>query len=79
VAAGANGGNAKRLSVMPGARARRLSDPDIDGEERGKLAYVLQKIWLNAQVCKSRGRDENAWCMDVIQPLVSIAIRYEFG
>lgn len=60
--------------------ARSLSDPDVGGEERERLAYVLRKvkkIWLTARVCQSRGRDENAWCMDVIQPLVKLAMRLE--
>ena len=60
--------------------ARSLLDPDVGGEKRERLAYVLRKvkkIWLNARVCQSRGRDENAWCMDVIQPLVKLAMRLE--
>ncbi|KAF2254200.1 hypothetical protein BU26DRAFT_134941 [Trematosphaeria pertusa] len=60
--------------------ARNLSDPGVDSEECERLAYVLRKvkkIWLNARVCQSRGRDENAWCMDVIQPLVKLAMRLE--
>ncbi|KAL5371474.1 hypothetical protein DPSP01_014248 [Paraphaeosphaeria sporulosa] len=59
--------------------ARSLS-VTVGGEERKRLAYVLRKvkkIWLNARVCQSRGRDENAWCMDVIQPLVKLAMRLE--
>jgi hypothetical protein len=54
--------------------ARTLLDPDP------KESYVLRKvkeIWLNARVCQSRGRDENAWCMDVVQLLVKLAIRLE--
>jgi hypothetical protein len=60
--------------------ARSLSDPRVGGEEHDSLAYVLRKvkkIWLNARVCQSRGHDENAWCMDVIQPLVMLAMRLE--
>ncbi|KAF2462694.1 uncharacterized protein BDR25DRAFT_347642 [Lindgomyces ingoldianus] len=56
------------------------SDLDVGGEERERLAYVLRKvkkIWLNARLCQSRGRDENAWCMDVIRPLVKLAMRLE--
>jgi hypothetical protein len=37
----------------------------------------VKKIWLNARMCQWRGRDENAWCMDVIQPLVKLAMRLE--
>ncbi|KAF2679499.1 hypothetical protein K458DRAFT_117213 [Lentithecium fluviatile CBS 122367] len=63
-----------------GERTARSLDPDVNREEREGLAYVLRKvkkIWLNARVCQSRGRDENAWCMDVIQPLVKLAMRLE--
>lgn len=59
-----------------------LSDPDLNAEEHEKLVYLLRKvkkIWLNARVCESRGRDENAWCMDVILPLVKLAMRLEGG
>ncbi|KAF2183978.1 hypothetical protein K469DRAFT_739699 [Zopfia rhizophila CBS 207.26] len=48
--------------------ARILSDPGVNGEAHARLAYVLRK---------SRGRDENAWCMDVIKPLVKLAMRLE--
>jgi hypothetical protein len=60
--------------------ARTLSNPSVDGEARTGSAYVLRKvkkIWLNARMCQSKGRDENAWCMDVIQPLVKLAMRLE--
>jgi hypothetical protein len=42
--------------------------------------YVLRQvkeIWLNARVCQLRGRDENAWCIDVMQLLVKLAIELE--
>lgn len=51
-------------------------------EEHENLVYLLRKvkkIWLSARVCESRGRDENAWCMDVILPLVKLAMRLEGG
>ena len=60
--------------------ARSLSDLDVNSQEREALVYVLRKvkkIWLNARMCQARGRDENAWCMDVIQPLMKLAIRLE--
>ncbi|PVH90837.1 hypothetical protein DM02DRAFT_399961 [Periconia macrospinosa] len=62
--------------------APSLPDMDIDSKERKALAYVLRKIkkiWLNARMCQARGRDENAWCMDVIQPLIKLAMRLEGG
>lgn len=63
-----------------GGTARSLSDLDVSSQEREALAYVLRKvkkIWMNARMCQARGRDENAWCMDVIQPLMKLAIRLE--
>jgi hypothetical protein len=57
-----------------------LSGPIVDDETRTGLAYMLRKvkkIWLNAQICQSRGCDENAWCTDVIQPLIKLAMRLE--
>lgn len=62
--------------------APSLSDMDVDSKEREALVYVLRKIkkiWLNARMCQARGRDENAWCMDVIQPLIKLAMRLEGG
>lgn len=57
-----------------------LSDPIVDDEARIGFEYVLRKvkeIWLNARVCELQGRDENAWCMDVILPLVKLALRLD--
>jgi hypothetical protein len=54
----------------------------IDGEVYIGAVYVLPKvkeIWLNARVCELQGRDENAWCMDVILPLVKLALRLDGG
>ncbi|PSN58769.1 hypothetical protein BS50DRAFT_368104 [Corynespora cassiicola Philippines] len=62
------------------AAARRLADPAVDSEEREALAYLLRKvkkIWINARMCQAKGRDENAWCTDVIQPLLKLAMRLE--
>jgi hypothetical protein len=59
--------------------AHTLSGSIVD-ETRTELAYMLRKvkkIWLNAQICQSRGCDENAWCIDVIQPLIKLAMRLE--
>lgn len=60
--------------------ARSLSDLDVGSEEHEALVYMLRKVkkvWLNARACQARGRDENAWCMDVIQPLMKLAMRLE--
>ncbi|KAH8726038.1 hypothetical protein GQ44DRAFT_579865, partial [Phaeosphaeriaceae sp. PMI808] len=48
--------------------------------ERETLLFILRKvkkIWLNACVCQLKGRDENAWCMDVIKPLIKLAMKLE--
>jgi hypothetical protein len=54
--------------------ASTLTDPD---PEESYMLRKVKEIWLNARVCQSRGRDENAWCMDVVQLLVKLAIRLE--
>lgn len=59
---------------------RSLSEPGISSEERARLRYVLREvkeIWLRAQDCQSKGYDENAWCIDVIMPLVKLAMTLE--
>jgi hypothetical protein len=35
----------------------------------------VKKIFLNARDCKDGSRDENAWCDDVVRPLVHLAIK----
>jgi hypothetical protein len=57
-----------------------LSEQDADNEDWEGLMYVfkkLKRIWLSARMCQARGRDENAWCMDVIQPLIKLAMKLE--
>jgi hypothetical protein len=52
----------------------------VEDEERARHIRVLRKvkkIWQKARVCQLRGRDENAWCMDVVQPLLKLAIKLE--
>jgi hypothetical protein len=64
------------------AEAKTFSNSMIYGEVHIGAVYVLHKvkeIWLNAQVCELQGRDENAWCMDVILPLVKLALRLDGG
>lgn len=57
---------------------RHLSDPDFDPFVRADLQYTLRKvkkIFQRARTCNARGRDENAWCQVVIQPLVKLALK----
>jgi hypothetical protein len=57
-----------------------LSEQDADNEDREGLIHIFEKlkvIWLSARMCYARGRDENAWCMDVIQPLMRLAMKLE--
>jgi hypothetical protein len=35
----------------------------------------VKKIFLNARDCKNGSRDENAWCDDVVRPLVHLAMK----
>ncbi|KAF3030366.1 hypothetical protein E8E12_000933 [Didymella heteroderae] len=60
--------------------ANTLALPITDHEGRIEAVHVLRKvkeIWLNARVCELQGRDENAWCMDVMLPLVKLALRLD--
>jgi hypothetical protein len=53
---------------------------DMDDEAQVEAANTLRKvkkIWRNARVCELQGRDENAWCIDVILPLVKLALKLE--
>jgi hypothetical protein len=34
----------------------------------------VKKIFVNAHDCKEGSRDENAWCNDVLQPLMQVAM-----
>ncbi|KAF1364339.1 hypothetical protein EJ07DRAFT_172340 [Lizonia empirigonia] len=42
--------------------------------EMSALWAEAKKIFLNARDCKDAGRDENAWCDDVVRPLVHLVI-----
>ena len=35
---------------------------------------AAKKVFLNARDCKNGSRDENAWCDDVVRPLIHIAM-----
>ena len=47
-------------------------------EELSIVWKEVKKIFLNARDCKDSSRDENGWCIDVVQPLVHLAI-YLYG
>ncbi|XTI90152.1 hypothetical protein V2W45_1470205 [Cenococcum geophilum] len=61
-----------RVMAVPAAfsktATRDLSDPDLDSAVRAELEYILRKM---------RGRDENAWCDDVVRPMVRLALRLQ--
>ncbi|KAF2634935.1 hypothetical protein P280DRAFT_523597 [Massarina eburnea CBS 473.64] len=55
-------------------------DLAVGSKEGDVLIYTLQRvkdIWLNARTCQLKGRDENAWCMDVVKRLVKLALKLE--
>jgi hypothetical protein len=55
-----------------------LFDPALSPAMRAELEYTLRKvrkIFRNAFYCQTRGRDENAWCYDVVRPMVRLALR----
>ena len=57
---------------------RDLSDPNLDPVVRADLEYTLRKvkkIFKKALHCQTKGRDENAWCDDVVRPMVKLALR----
>ena len=62
---------------------RDLSDPSLDPAARAELEYTLKKvkkIFKKALHCQTRGRDENAWCDDVVRPMAKLALRlYAIG
>ncbi|KAF2789873.1 hypothetical protein K505DRAFT_365232 [Melanomma pulvis-pyrius CBS 109.77] len=47
-------------------------------EELATIWNKIKEIFLNARDCKDGSRDENAWCDDVVRPLVYLAI-YLYG
>src|SRR6266702_8945970 len=52
-----------------------LSDPDLDPVVRAELEYTLRKvrkIFRKALYCQTRGHAENAWCDDVVRPMVRL-------
>ncbi|KAL9083130.1 MAG: hypothetical protein Q9165_008660 [Trypethelium subeluteriae] len=43
-------------------------------EELLRMWNEIKKIFLNARDCKDGSRDENAWCDDVVRPLLRLAM-----
>ena len=43
-------------------------------EELLTIWKEAKKIFLNARDCKDGSRDENAWCDDVVRPLIQLAM-----
>ncbi|KAF1969952.1 hypothetical protein BU23DRAFT_601152 [Bimuria novae-zelandiae CBS 107.79] len=46
-------------------------------EELSAIWKEVKKIFLNARDCKDGGRDENAWCDDVVRPLLHLAMELD--
>ncbi|KAI1529753.1 hypothetical protein PtrSN002B_011094 [Pyrenophora tritici-repentis] len=46
-------------------------------EELSTIWKEAKKIFLNARDCKDGGRDENAWCDDVVRRLVHLAMELD--
>lgn len=44
-------------------------------DELTALWETVKNLFLNARDCKDCNRDENAWCHDVLQPLIHLVIR----
>ncbi|KAJ6280845.1 hypothetical protein J3E71DRAFT_362255 [Bipolaris maydis] len=77
------------LKTPPPLRVRNVMEQLEDGLNSGWTPGIELHAWgqstarsllypdLNARVCRSRGRDENVWCMDVIQPLLKLAMSLE--
>ena len=43
-------------------------------EELSAIWKEAKKILLNARDCNDGSRDENAWCDDVVRPLIHLAM-----
>ena len=54
----------------PGSLSECNSSPREELYTLGKVKQIFQR----ARTCKTRGRDENAWCQVVVQPLVELAL-----
>ncbi|KAF2028946.1 hypothetical protein EK21DRAFT_90162 [Setomelanomma holmii] len=69
-------------SAFSKTTTRNLSDPTLDPVFRAQLEYTLmkvKKIFRKSLHCQTSGRDENAWCDEVVRPMVRLAIRLYAG
>jgi hypothetical protein len=51
---------------IPDFAYTNVQPPDAES-----LWQQLEKIYVNARDCDTYGKDENAWCLDVVQPLLN--------
>ena len=50
-------------------------NPEDNDTERMTLGFdVLVKVQKAAAECMEDGKDENAWCQDVVKPMLNIAL-----
>lgn len=54
-------------------RAFNLAD-ERDENDLGDLLKSLEAILKRARECDMYGQDENAWCIEVIQPLMACGL-----
>ncbi|KAF2106054.1 hypothetical protein BDV96DRAFT_339319 [Lophiotrema nucula] len=52
----------------------RQDDRPADSDELANVWRKVKNIFINARDCKKGNRDENAWCYDVVWPLLLLAI-----
>ena len=41
----------------------------------GSLWAEIEEIRLEARNCDMYGKDENAWCLDVVQPVLNCSLK----
>lgn len=62
-----------------GHQTTKLTDFDSSdmrsAEELSTIWEAVKAIFLDARDCKRGSRDENAWCDDVVRPLIQLAIK----
>jgi hypothetical protein len=44
-------------------------------EELSSIYEAVKTIYLNARDCQRENRDGNAWCDDVVRPLIQLAMK----
>jgi hypothetical protein len=65
-------------SAFSKTATRDLSDPALDPVLCAQLEYTLRKakkISRKSLHCQTSGRGENAWCDEVVRPMVRLALR----